>query len=151
MASRLRSVADPAVERGNAQVGHARQISDGGFHLHGEFPGRLKDKTTERAVSAEVLQKGQREGGSLSRACLGRSDNIAAFQRGRYRAELNRRRIAVAHGLNPAQKWPGQSKLGKWHVIFVNGEARCECLLCQRGFLKDIGNEALHLPAGGPD
>ena len=65
-------------------------------------------------MRVEALQDRERERGRLSRARLSRSDDVAAFQGGWYGAELDGRRIAIAHGLNPAQKWLGQSKLGKF-------------------------------------
>ncbi len=106
----LVSVTNAAINTANLEVGETAEVAHGGFHLHGEFTGRLKDEAAKAAVRAELLERGQREGGGFSCAGLGRGDEVAALQGRRNGAKLDGCRIAVTHRLDALQNMLGQSK-----------------------------------------
>ena len=96
----LVSVADTAVNAADLEIGETAEVAHGGFHLHGEFASGLENEAAEATVRAELLQRGQREGGGFACAGLGRGDEVAAFKGRRNGAKLDGCRIAVTHRLD---------------------------------------------------
>ncbi len=68
------AVADAAVNDGDAQVGVAPVIAEGGLDLGRELAGRLEHEATEVAVLREQGHDRQREGGGFAGAGLGGTD-----------------------------------------------------------------------------
>ena len=114
----LVSVADTAVNAADLEIGETAEVAHGGFHLHGEFSSGFENEAAEATVRAELLKRGQREGGGFACAGLGRGDEVAAFKGRRNGAKLDGCRITVTHCLDALQNMLGQSKRGKWHVVF---------------------------------
>ena len=126
----LGSVADPAKDATDAEIGKAGKVAEGRLDLHREFPGRLQNEAAATPARVELLENGQGESGCLSGAGLGRGNEVAPFEGRWNRAELDRSGIRVTHGLNALQKWLGNPKRGKWHKRASWGRA---CRVSMRG------------------
>ena len=88
----LPPVTDAAINDGDFQIGEAREIVDGGFHLRGEFARRFEDERARAGrVLAELRKNGQRERGGLAGAGLRAADDVASGQHERNAAELDGR------------------------------------------------------------
>ena len=94
--------------------------------LDGELAGRRQDEST-RALGLgangggrEVLQDGQRERRRLAGAGLGDAQNVAALQKRRNGALLDRRRHGVLGGLEGAQQRLGKAEIGKRNITHWN-------------------------------
>src|SRR5208283_398185 len=113
---RLLPVADAPVYDRHAQVGEFGELLERLLDLEGEFAGGLENEAAERAVGAKALNDRKGESGGLSRARLGRADDVASGEDDRDRLGLDRRRIDVAHLLGGVGKGVRKSKLGKSRV-----------------------------------
>ena len=99
---RLPAITDTAVNNGGFQIGEARVIVDGGFHLRGEFARGFEDERARAAgrVRAELRKDGQGECGGLAGAGLRAADDVAPGKHERDGAELDGRRLDVTHRLD---------------------------------------------------
>ena len=98
----LPAVADSAINDGDLQIGKARKIADGRFHLRGKFTRRFEDECAGPGrVPVEFGENGQSESGGLAGAGLGAADDIASGQHQRNAAELNRRGRDVTRRAHP--------------------------------------------------
>ena len=88
----LPSVTDAAINDGDFQIGEAREIADGRFHLRGEFArGFENERARTGRVLVQLCENGQRKRGGLARAGLRAADDVASGKHERNAAELDRR------------------------------------------------------------
>ena len=101
---RLPAVTDAAINDGGSQIGEARVIVDGGFHLRGKFARGFEDERARAGrVRAELREDGQAERGGLAGAGLGAADDVASGEHERDGAELDGRRFDITHRLYAVQ------------------------------------------------
>ena len=106
----LLAVADAAEDDGGAQVGEPGEIANGGFDLRGQFAGRFEDQQAGlRAVLAELGEDRQRERCGLAGAGLRAADDVLAGEDQRNGAQLDGRRLDVAHGLHAFEHRVGKT------------------------------------------
>ena len=67
----LFAVTDAAEDHGDAQIGEAREIADGGLDLGGEFAGRLEHE--QARLGLMLIQLGKDRAGRTRRSCRCRS------------------------------------------------------------------------------
>jgi hypothetical protein len=97
----LPTVADAAKNHSGFQIGEARVIVDGGFHLRGEFARGFEDERARAGrVLPELRKDGQAERGGLAGAGLRTADDVASGEHERDGAELDGRRLDVTHRLD---------------------------------------------------
>jgi len=114
----LFAVADAAVNDGDAEVGEAGVIVDGGFDLGGEFAGGFEAEEAGggAAVLAEFGKDRQGEGGGFAGPGLCAADQVASAQQKGNGAQLNRRGIGVSHRFDALHNVGGKSKITKTHA-----------------------------------
>jgi hypothetical protein len=115
----LLAIADATVNDGDAEVGETRVVVDGGFNLGGEFASGFEAEKTRRrsAMGAEFRKDGQAERGGFAGAGLSAADHVPARENQRDRAELNWRRISIAHAPDALHHLRGKSKIIKTHAL----------------------------------
>ena len=101
----LRLRAHAAIDGDAAQPGLAAQRADGRMGLLGQFARGGQDERAHVAARAgqQPLQQRQHEGGGLAGAGLGQAHHVAPLRDQRDRLLLDRRRHAVAQGLDPCR------------------------------------------------
>ena len=116
----LFAVTDAAEDHGDAQIGEACEIADGGLDLGGEFAGRLQHQQARLGLVLIQLGKdreGERSG--LARAGLGAADDVTPFHDQRNGTELNGRGVHVAHRLHAFEYRRRKTKFSKRHISSV--------------------------------
>ena len=107
----LPAVTDAAKNDGGFQIGEARVIAEGGFHLRGEFARRFEDERARAGgmMLAELRENGQGERGGLAGAGLGAADDVASGEHERDGAELDGRRLDVTRRLHAIEDCRGKA------------------------------------------
>ncbi len=139
---KLRAVADAAVDDADTQVGKAGVVAQGGFDLGGEFAGGFENEGAQGAVLGEFGEDRESESGGLTRAGLGRADDVGPLQDKRDGAELDGCGIDIAHRLDAMDDILGKAELLKRHSTRIAHS--CE----EASFILSETGQAATYPAG---
>ena len=110
----LFTVSDSAVNKRHLGVHEPHVVAEGGFDLHGEFPGRLQNQAADLGFGVvELGEDGKRERCRLAGAGLCGCDEVATGENNRNGAQLDRGRFRVAHPLCSVQDGFRQAEILK--------------------------------------